>query len=151
MLLATGVAARWITRQLFGSATSVERLGVGLIALAILLSAETGLCIAVRGASVRQILFERDPVSGGVHYVLLILYAVLPWIRGAANGAVTSPEVAKRHGMSLEDEEPRLDPRLTTRLDAIFERLCRLEVLVNRLVESQTVEARDFVMPETLW
>ena len=38
------------------------------------------------------------------------------------------------------------DPRLTTRLDSILKRLHRLELQVNRLIESQTVEARDFVV-----
>jgi hypothetical protein len=38
------------------------------------------------------------------------------------------------------------DPRLTTRLDSILERLRWLELQVNRLLESQTVEARNFVV-----
>ncbi len=48
--------------------------------------------------------------------------------------------------MALDEEESRPDPRLTTRLDSVLERLRRLELQVNRLVESQTVEARDFVV-----
>ncbi len=42
------------------------------------------------------------------------------------------------------------DPRLTTRLDSILERLQRLELQMNRLIESQTIEARDFVVVDDL-
>ena len=38
------------------------------------------------------------------------------------------------------------DPRLTTRLDSILERLRRLELQMNRIVESTTVEAQNFVV-----
>jgi len=44
--------------------------------------------------------------------------------------------------MPIDDDEPRL----TTCLDSMLERLRRLELQVNRLVESQTVAAQDFVV-----
>ena len=44
--------------------------------------------------------------------------------------------------MSAEYE----DPRLTTQMESILERLRRLEIQVNRLDESQTVEAKEFVV-----
>ena len=44
--------------------------------------------------------------------------------------------------MSAEYE----DPRLTTQMESILERLRRLEIRVSRLVESQTVEAKEFVV-----
>ncbi len=44
--------------------------------------------------------------------------------------------------MAEEDEAPRV----TTRLDSILGRLRRVETQVNRLVESQAVEAKHFVV-----
>ena len=47
---------------------------------------------------------------------------------------------------TLDDDEPHL----TTRLDSILERLGRLELQVNRLIESQVIEAQDFVVVDEL-
>ncbi len=38
------------------------------------------------------------------------------------------------------------DPRLMTQLDSLLERVRGLEIQVNRLIESQTVEAKEFVL-----
>ncbi len=47
---------------------------------------------------------------------------------------------------TLDDDEPHL----TTHLDSILERLGRLELQVNRLIESQVIEAQDFVVVDEL-
>ncbi len=44
--------------------------------------------------------------------------------------------------MALDADEPRL----TTRLDSILERLRRLELKMNGIIESSTVEAQSFVV-----
>ena len=44
--------------------------------------------------------------------------------------------------MSREDE----NPGLTTQLESIHERICRLEVQVNRLIESPAFQGREFVV-----
>ena len=44
--------------------------------------------------------------------------------------------------MAAEDE----DPRLTARLESLQERVRRLEIQINRLIETPAVEAREFVV-----
>ena len=48
------------------------------------------------------------------------------------------------------DDAAQTDPRSTTRLDSILERLGRLELQVNRLIDSQAIEAQDFVVVDEL-
>jgi len=51
---------------------------MGCIALALLLVAEFGLVLWLRGLSIREYLATRDPVSGTVYYVMLAVFAVMP-------------------------------------------------------------------------
>jgi hypothetical protein len=46
--------------------------------------------------------------------------------------------------MPAEDE----DLKLTMRLESILERLRRLELQVNRLMETQTVEGKEFLVKD---
>jgi hypothetical protein len=46
-----------------------------------LLIAEVALGLAARGGSVRDVLFDRDPVSGTAYYASLCLFALMPWLR----------------------------------------------------------------------
>lgn len=80
MLLATVLAAGWVNRRFLVGARPTARLGIGLIALALLLTAEAGLGIALRGGSVLDVLLNKDPVSGTVYYALLGVYALMPWL-----------------------------------------------------------------------
>jgi hypothetical protein len=80
MLLVTVLAAGWINRRFLVGARPTARLSIGLIALALLLTAEAGLGIALRGGSVLEVLLNKDPVSGTVYYVLLGVYALMPWL-----------------------------------------------------------------------
>lgn len=80
MLLATVLAAGWVNRHSLAGVRPSARLGVGLIALALLLTAEGGLGIALRGGSVREVLLNKDPVSGTVYYALLGVFALMPWL-----------------------------------------------------------------------
>jgi len=82
MLFATLLAARWVTRHCAVGARPMDRLGMGLTALALLVAAEVGLGLALRGGSVREILLDKDPVSGMVYYALLGVYALMPWLLG---------------------------------------------------------------------
>ncbi len=45
--------------------------------------------------------------------------------------------------MAIPDEH---EPHLTTRLDSILERLRRLELQMNGIIQSTTVEAQSFVV-----
>ena len=78
MLVVTIVAARWIILHLLVPSVSSARLGMGGIALGLLLVAEFGLVRLVRGLSIRKYFATRDRVSGTVYYVLLVVFAVMP-------------------------------------------------------------------------
>ena len=78
MLVVTIVAARSIILRLGLPFTFSARLGMGRIALALLLVAEFGLVLWLRGLSIREYLATRDPVSGTVYYVMLAVFAVMP-------------------------------------------------------------------------
>jgi hypothetical protein len=78
MLVVMILAARWIVRRLDVPATSSGRLGMGCIALALLLVAEFTLVLRLRGLTIPEYLASRDPVSGTVYYVLLGVFALMP-------------------------------------------------------------------------
>jgi type IV secretory pathway TrbD component len=78
MLVVTIVAARWIVLHLAIPSTPSARLGMGGIALCLLLIAEFGLVLWLRGLSIREYLATRDPVSGAVYYMMLGAFAIMP-------------------------------------------------------------------------
>jgi type IV secretory pathway TrbD component len=78
MLIVIIVAARFISRTLLAGTSVAVRLAVGGIALVLMMGAEFGFVLWLRGISLRQYLATRDPVSGTAYYVLLGLFAILP-------------------------------------------------------------------------
>jgi len=78
MLLVTIVAARWIILRLSVPMMWSARLEMGCMALALMLIAEFGFVLWVRGLSIREYLATRDPVSGTVYYVMLVVFAIMP-------------------------------------------------------------------------
>ena len=78
MLAATIVAARWVVRHLALSPTPSSRLGMGCVALCLMLVREFTLVLWLRGLSIREYLSSRDPVSGTVYYVVLGVFAIMP-------------------------------------------------------------------------
>lgn len=72
------VAARWIMRRLAVPYTIPIRLGIGCVALGLLLVAEFTLVLWLQGLSIRDYLAGRDPVSGTVYCVLLGVFALMP-------------------------------------------------------------------------
>lgn len=72
------VAARWVIRRLAVPSVSSGRLGMGCIALGLLLVAEFTLVLWLRGLSISEVLATRDPVSGTVYYVMLGVFAIMP-------------------------------------------------------------------------
>ncbi len=67
MFLVTIVAARWILRRLAVPSILSHRLGMGGIALGLLLFAEFTLVLWLRGLSIMEYLASRDPMSGTVY------------------------------------------------------------------------------------
>jgi len=80
MLVVTIAAARWIVRRLAVPLTPSRRLGMGFVALGLLLVAEFTLVIWLRGLSISEYLAGRDPVSGTVYYLTLGLFAIMPFL-----------------------------------------------------------------------
>ena len=78
MLVATVVAARWVIGRLVVPSVPSARLGMGCIALSLLLLAEFGPMLWLRGLSIREYLAKRDPVSGTAYYVMLVVFAIMP-------------------------------------------------------------------------
>lgn len=78
MLVVTIVAARWIVLHLAVPPAPSVLLGMGGFALCLLIFAEFGLVLWLRGLSIREYLATRDPVSGTVYYVALALFAIMP-------------------------------------------------------------------------
>jgi len=78
MLVVTIVAARWTVLRLAVAFTPPSRLGMGFIALGLLLVAELTLVLWLQGMSIREYFASRDPVAGTVYYVMLAVFAVMP-------------------------------------------------------------------------
>jgi hypothetical protein len=74
MVVAMTYAAHFIVRRY-----PQRPLGTGMVALAMLLGAEIAVGMALRGLSLAQILFDRDPVSGPAYFASLALFGILPW------------------------------------------------------------------------
>jgi hypothetical protein len=78
MLVVIIVAARWIVRRRTVPYTLSIRLGMGCVALGLLLVAEFTLVLWLRGLSISEYLASRDPVSGTVYYMSLCVFAIMP-------------------------------------------------------------------------
>jgi len=78
MFVVTIAAAWWIVRRLAVPFTPSRRLGMGFIALGLLLVAEFTLVLWLRGLSINEYLAGRDPVSGTVYYLMIGVFALMP-------------------------------------------------------------------------
>lgn len=78
MLVVIVVAARWIVRRLAVPSRLSSLLGVGCVALGLLLVAEFTFVLWIQGLPISEYLASRDPVSGTVYYVMLGVFAIMP-------------------------------------------------------------------------
>ena len=78
MLVVTIVAARWVVLRLAVPYLPSARLGMGCLALALLLVAEFSLVLWLRRISIREYLATRDPISGTAYYLMLGVFAIVP-------------------------------------------------------------------------
>jgi len=72
------LAARWIVRRYAVPPVPYNRLGMGFIALGLLLGAEFSLVLWLRGMSLSEYFSTRDPVSGTLYYLSLGVFAIMP-------------------------------------------------------------------------
>ena len=82
MLIIIVFSARWVVRKCAVPSAWLNRIGVGVLALVLMLSAEFGLVLRLRGLSPREYLATRDPVSGTAYYFSLAVFAVMPRVVG---------------------------------------------------------------------
>ena len=78
MLVVTIVAARWTVLRLSVPPMLSARIGMGCIALILMLVAEFGFVLWIRGLSIKEYFSTRDPLSGAAYYLTLIVFAVMP-------------------------------------------------------------------------
>lgn len=78
MLIVIVLAARWITRGYLQHAQPREQLAVGWMATGWMLAADFLVGITLRGLSPMEVWLNRDPVSGTVYYLSLLLFATMP-------------------------------------------------------------------------
>jgi len=81
MLVAIFYAARFVTRR-FPARRQADLVLSGGLALLILLVVEFSVVLGLRGLSISQYLQERDPIAGFVYFVMLIVFATMPWVVG---------------------------------------------------------------------
>jgi len=79
MLVVIVVAARWLVRKFHLAAKSLL---VGLLALGFMIAFEFTLVLWLRGLTLTEYFRERDPVSGVVYYLVLLMFAVMPFLIG---------------------------------------------------------------------
>ena len=80
MLAVTIFSARWIIHRFGVPQTPSARLGMGGLALLLMLMAEFGFVLRLRNLTPREYFATRDPVAGTVYYVMLVALAVLPLV-----------------------------------------------------------------------
>jgi len=76
------VAARWVVLLLAVPPVVAARLGMGGIALTLMLAAEFGLVRWVRGLSLNEYFANRDRMAGAAYYALLVVFAIMPLFVG---------------------------------------------------------------------
>ena len=87
MFVAIVLAARYVVRRFNLPASLSVRLQVGFAALAMSVLAELLLTTVLQGRSLVQFIASRDPVSGSVYLVMLLLFALMPSIRARMRGS----------------------------------------------------------------
>jgi hypothetical protein len=72
------LAARWIARRVAGPPTPLRLLGIGIVALGVLLVVEFTVVLWLRGLTIGEYFAKRDPVAGAVYIVMLGVFAMMP-------------------------------------------------------------------------
>jgi hypothetical protein len=78
MLVVTIVAARWTVLHLSVPMFWSARLEMGCIALVLMLIAEFGFVLWIRGLPIKEYFATRDPVAGAAYYLMLVVFAIMP-------------------------------------------------------------------------
>ena len=87
MFVVIVLAARYVVRRFSLPPSPPVRLLVGFAALAMSVIAELLLAAALQDRSIGQYIASRDPVSGSVYLLVLLLFALMPYLLGRFRGA----------------------------------------------------------------
>jgi hypothetical protein len=90
MFAAIFLAAGFVVRRYGTVMTSAGWILAGVLSLAMLIAAELLLAVALAGRGVGEYIATRDPVSGSVYLAMLIVFAVMPWLRTAHATSATA-------------------------------------------------------------
>jgi hypothetical protein len=80
MLAVSYVAAKRVIKWLAVPSILTTRIGMGAFALILLLAAEFGIVLWLRGMSLAEYFETRDPLTGSIYYFSLLIFAALPVI-----------------------------------------------------------------------
>jgi hypothetical protein len=103
MFVAIVLAAGYVVRRYAGVIANGAWLWVGGVALTAMVAAELLLAVALAGRSVGEYIRSRDPVSGSVYLVMLVVFALMPWLRRGATRMQAHTQ-ADRESTSAPDE-----------------------------------------------
>jgi len=81
MLVAIVLSARFVVRR-FPATHRAGYLASGVIALFLLVVVELSVVLTMRGMSISDYVADRDPLAGSVYVVMLVIFAVMPWLLG---------------------------------------------------------------------
>lgn len=79
MLAIVVLSARWVAQRFQIPPTASSRLGMGGMALAMILALDFTVVLWIRGLSFGQYIETFDPVVGTAYFVMLGLFALMPW------------------------------------------------------------------------
>jgi hypothetical protein len=82
MLVVVVLAAKYIVKRFNLPVHFAVRLQAGLLALALSVAAELLLALMLQDRTVAQYIASRDPVSGSVYILLLVVFALMPALLG---------------------------------------------------------------------
>ena len=91
MALAMLLAARFVVQRQLAGRGPLTRAAAGVLALAFMVAAELAVGLVLQKRPLQEILIDRDPVSGVVYLVLLLLYALLPLLLGRGSTTTAVP------------------------------------------------------------
>lgn len=82
MFIAIVLSARFIVRR-FPVQRRTDYLVSGGVALLLTILVEFTVVLGIRGLSISQYFADRDPLSGSVYALMLLIFAAMPWFLGA--------------------------------------------------------------------
>ncbi|MEO8048631.1 MAG: hypothetical protein ABI684_15205 [Nitrospirota bacterium] len=85
MFMVIILSARWVVRHFSMPYTVSSRLGMGGIAVALILLLDFTVVLWIRGLSFSQYIEAFDPVAGTAYFVMLGVFAVMPLLVAAAS------------------------------------------------------------------